>query len=423
MAGPWNPGVDIMQAYFRGKQIRQQREKTQAEVEIANQIAADRQQKMEDDWNIALQKQKDLAEWRKLQAKNQESELVLKEFESLKSRGEAYQKGWLELIDPSKGFIDPKNFRETKAGTAARMEAEAAKLKAEAVVPAAVQQAVQIAEGTAPVKVETAKQIYEETTVKDREDKQTFEALENQKDRQLRAEEGAKNRATRIQAANIAHAAGQDTEGNYIASHMKGIQYGDITMEDLKALPAKERSQIIHAARGEGLKILTFKEQEKLADAQNLERYYIKSKELQERIAKKGNWKEAFTDGKITTLMGELDAIAKQFSVAVAGDKSILTERELPRIAQGTIGRNPAGWTALNPLQNTTKINNEANLKRVQEFKKLYHERINTLLGPNLTPAQREAVKEKFGLMSEEEPPKTPKGRKNPLPPGVVPVE
>jgi hypothetical protein len=419
MAEIYNAGADIIGAYFKGRQVRQQREKLKAEVEIAGQIATDRQEKMQQQYQIAVEKEKNLEKWRELQDQNKKSEIKLKEFESFVSNSEAFQKGWLEMIDPEKGIRDQSNLRETPRGTAARLAAEGEMKKQEMLLPGKVEEERLKLLASLPLKttdaVNRAQQLNDNIFIPNQKRQQDFTAEQNRLNREALRDRSREQMATRITIANNKLKAGEIDENDYVQTHVDAIQNGSVTIEDLqKTIPKEKLLKIVTRARGNGLRVFTNKEKDEFNSLEIVERFHDNAQKLSNLINKQDP-ASGYLDPKVEQLRKELDSDLVLFGRFAKGEKGVVTDKDVNRLGGSVPSLFPGGVRDILALEGI-KAGNE---RRVGSILEVY-QGIAKKLTKGMPKKQRDAVYERFGIREiGEDPPKDPRGKN----PNAVPVE
>ena len=391
------PGTNAIEYYLKGRAIRDAREQHQKELEF-------KRQQLEQNWKISELKNKELADYHGALTAKMLADLKLAIKKQRIEDAKAIADGVAEY-DPD----NPGELRPTPKGTRGQVKAQEAGDVANAQVepevkkqillnPVMVDRAVQTATGLSPVLIDRAGKIKNAELpaelFKMGEQAHLID-VENRKKEAATAQQNELNRNLRRDLAQMKGMENEADKQEYIDSFREGVRNGDVNMEQIRALPLKHRDAVLFALRKNNEIPYDSKAHEKFAEAGRLKNYIDDSEKVAKRMFGR-NVAENAADGDVTTEIDRLNALGKVFAVNVQGDKSILSEREIPRLQGGAVSVNPAGVRSLiNPLSPTSDINDRANATRVREMKEAYNKGLRELLG-NASPAQREELQKKY---------------------------
>jgi hypothetical protein len=389
-----NIGSDVIEAYLKGVALKQQKEERLRQFEIQQQANEIRQKQLDQNLAIANQKFTDLRTWRGLQAKNFQSQeaarnanAAVQDFEAKLKWNEGIASGKIrpaqEGIQPDPN--DPSTYRPATPQELQQITAQGKVTEQRALIPGKIEEAGGIEQAKVPARSVVAG-IQSDLQLRNQREAREFQAKENEL-----------NRQNRLAVAEARRKAGIEENEIYDEAHIDAIAHGDMTRQGIAQLPVKDRARILGKATAQQIIPLADEDVKRFSEVRDLKTYINLSRQFKDLLKNYSTVAQAWTDPKVRDLGNTIDSLAKTFAVNIAGDRSILSEKEVPRISKGVVQLNPSGWLVVNPWSDSTKINNEINERRLNEFIDVYKLRIRERLGQR-SQKQKDAINEKFNF-------------------------
>lgn len=394
MAEIYNAGRDIMDAYFKGKQIRQGREKLAAEQQIAYAQLEARNQQLEQAWKIHEQRLQEQSKYHNAQIAKMQADFDLKQKEYRVTLARGVADG---ILKPD--LENPGDFISTEPGTREQIKNKAAVDLQTQLSPVLIQRAIDSLKGTQPIRTQAAidQAVGIDTAVTDpnREDTQAFTAEQNRLNREARRGDALlRARATLANKGAAAAEKAQVIQDLYDSSR-DDIFNGSIGLDD-PSMKGSAGIQLIQKARTDGIKILNKDEKDKLDKIQSLKAFYNKAAELNNLLSTGTPVTQAMNP-RIKQLQEELSADIVVFGREAKAEKGVVTDKDVPRLEGAVPKILPGGFTSLG----NSKARKEANQRRVNDILNIIYDKTEGIT-KNMDPIQRKAVFERYNIPARQ---------------------
>jgi hypothetical protein len=391
MAELINPGKDIIEAFLKGVQVRQQKEGQAQRLAIAMTQAklADERAKAQREQFILNFKQRD-----------ELNDSTIKHRQALEAAADATRKlqatsnKIMGLRSQAEGYID---FDDQGNPIPAQPGARAKVLAGQAGAVTTAQQ-----EAKTPFDVFKAG-LAEMAQKRDREDRQTFTADQNAK---MRANQVAMNTA-RLEQRSWDQTVKRDQKikdldqdaDDRAQDVVEGNPAGTVEMMP-KGQLALDLMRRIRARYGP-IRQFTLAESNDLKGMRELTAIIKEGEDLSNKIKEGGAWASMGGDTDINAAIKKLRARIEVWGRGVLEMKGVFQEGDVQRAYGSLPELNPGGPIGMFAIESNYKNN----MERMKSARQMYHERIDNLFGPSIDPTQRTILYKRWNLMKKPDDP------------------